>query len=130
MHRNHGDGLVDHGVDRAGDQIVDRGTGAPVRDVVGLRACHMQEGDGSEMGGGARARMPEIESPRLRLQRRDQDWSPAGALHNAFAGLNRDRPLHKIHHDQGNHRRCNDDVSQQVEMPERTVGILRDERSG
>src|SRR6266700_8074296 len=51
-------------------------------------------------------------------------------LNNAFASLSRDRPLHKIYHDQGNHRRCNDDVSQPVEMPERTVGILCDERGG
>ena len=52
------------------------------------------------------------------------------ALNHAFASLGRDRPLHKIHQDQGNHRRCNDDVSQPIEMPERTVGILRDERGG
>jgi len=64
MHRNHGDGLIDHGVDRAGDEIVDRRTCAPVGDVVGLRAGHMQEGDGGQMPGRTRARMAEIESAR------------------------------------------------------------------
>ena len=52
------------------------------------------------------------------------------ALDHAFAGLGRDRPLHEIHHNQGNHRRRNDDESQPVEMPERTVGIFRNERGG
>ena len=65
VHRNHGDGLVDHGVDRAGDEIVDRGSRATVGDVVGLSARHMQEGDGGKMGGRARARMAEIEGTRL-----------------------------------------------------------------
>ena len=52
------------------------------------------------------------------------------ALDNAFAGLGRDRPLHKIHQDQGNHRRCNDDVSQPVEVQDGAVGALRDKNIG
>jgi hypothetical protein len=45
------------------------------------------------------------------------------ALNHAFASLVRDRPLHKIHQDQGNHRRCNDDVAQPIEMPVEGCGI-------
>ena len=52
------------------------------------------------------------------------------ALNHAFTSLDRDRSLHKKHQYQGNHRRCNDDVSQPIEMQERTVCILRDECCG
>ena len=54
----------------------------------------MQEGDGGKMGGGARARMPEIGGPRLRLQRRDQAGEVAYAAflaHRQNHGHDRDK---------------------------------------
>ncbi len=59
--------------------------------------------------------------------RRPAFFGTLDASNHALTGLDRDRPLHKIHEDQRNHRRCNNDVADPVEMEQRTIRLLRDD---